>query len=208
MMKISKIEKSKHRQERVLVYTEEGDLLRVTGAELLRFNLYSGMDLSDELVVELQKAARQSENRQRAARIASSRMLSRQEMQERLTKKGASEEEAAELTDWLTELGAVDDAVYAGTVARHYAAMGYGAEKVRQELHRRGIPRELWEAALAELPPAEESIEQYIRSKWRGDFFDRAAVKKLSDALLRRGFAWKEIRPVLNRLGEEIEEDE
>lgn len=207
-MKISKIETSKHKQERVLVYTEEGDLLRVTGAELLRFNLYSGMDLSDELVVKLKEAARQSENRQRAARIASSRMLSRQELQQRLTKKGATAEEAGELTDWLTELGALDDAAYAGTVARHYGAMGYGAEKVRQELHRRGVPRELWEAALAELPPAEESIEQYIRSKWRGDFSDRAAVKKLSDALLRRGFAWKEIRPVLNRLGEEIEDDE
>ena len=38
-LKISKIETSKHKQERVLVYTEEGDLLRVTGAELLRFNL-------------------------------------------------------------------------------------------------------------------------------------------------------------------------
>lgn len=192
----------------MLVYTEEGELLRVTGAELLRFNLYSGMDLSDELVVKLKEAARQSENRQRAARMASGRMLSRQEMRERLTKKGATEEEAAELTDWLTELGAVDDAAYAGTIARHYGAMGYGAEKVRQELYRRGIPRELWESALAELPPAAEAIEQYIRSKGHFDAADRKAVKKLSDALARRGFSWNEIRPVLNRLGEEIEEDE
>ena len=31
-------------------------------------------------------------------------------------------------------------------------------------------------------------------------------LKKLSDALLRRGFSWSDIRPALNRLGEEIDE--
>ena len=35
-MRIDRIEKSKHKQERVLVFLEGGDLLRITGAELLR----------------------------------------------------------------------------------------------------------------------------------------------------------------------------
>ena len=51
-MRIERIEKSKHKQERVLVFLEGGDLLRITGAELLRFGLYKGMDLPPELVVE------------------------------------------------------------------------------------------------------------------------------------------------------------
>ena len=62
-MRIERIERSKHRQERVLVYLEGGDLLRVTGAELLRFGLYKGMDVSPELVVELQTAARRGGSR-------------------------------------------------------------------------------------------------------------------------------------------------
>ena len=66
-MRIERIEKSKHKQERVLVFLEGGDLLRITGAELLRFGLYKGMDLSPALVVELQaKAIRTSS----AARFA------------------------------------------------------------------------------------------------------------------------------------------
>ena len=36
---------------------------------------------------------------------------------------------------------------------------------------------------------------------------DRAACKRLSDALLRRGFSWQDIRPALSRLGEELPED-
>ena len=36
-MKVERIERSKHKQERVLVYLEGGNLLRSTERELLRF---------------------------------------------------------------------------------------------------------------------------------------------------------------------------
>ena len=157
-MRVERIEKSKHKQERVLVFLEGGDLLRITGAELLRFGLYKGMDLPPALVVELQAAAQKSELKQTAARMASGQMLSKKEGRRRLTKKGATEQEAEETADWLESLGAVDDAGYAGVSVRHYGAMGYGAGRVRQELHRRGVPKELWNAALEQLPPPEEAI--------------------------------------------------
>ncbi len=51
-MKIVRIEASKHVQERVLVYLEEGDPLRITRNELLQFGLYRGMDLPPEVVVQ------------------------------------------------------------------------------------------------------------------------------------------------------------
>ena len=208
-MRIVKIEKSKHKRQRVLVYLEEGDLLRVTESELAQFGLYSGMDLTAELVVQLQEAARRSETKLRAAHMSSSRMLSKKELTDRLRRKGAEPEEAAAAAERMEELGAVNDAVYAGVVVRHYAAMGYGRGRVEQELFRRGIPRELWEEALTELPEASDAIRRFLRSKLKGRVPDRAETKKLSDALLRRGFSWSEIRPVLNELGEmDIESDE
>ena len=161
-MRIERIEKSKHKQERVLVFLEGGDLLRITGAELLRFGLYKGMDLSPALVVELQAAAQQSQLKQTAARMASGRMLSKKEVQHRLTKKGATEEQAADTADWLETLGAVDDEGYAGVIVRHYGAMGYGPGRVKQELHRRGVPRELWDEALAQLPPAADAVRKVV----------------------------------------------
>ena len=205
-MRIERIERSKHRQERVLVYLEGGDLLRVTGAELLRFGLYKGMDLTPELVVELQAAAQKSQLKQTAARMASGRMLSKKEVQRRLTKKGADEEEAAEMADWLESLGAVDDAGYAGAVARHYGAMGYGAGRVRQELMRRGVPRELWDEALAQLPRAGEAIRRVLDAKLRGRAMTPEESRRLAAALQRRGFSWNDIRPVLNEWGQEIDE--
>ncbi len=206
-MRIERIEKSKHKQERVLVFLEGGDLLRITGAELLRFGLYKGMDLSPALVVELQAAAQQSQLKQTAARMASGRMLSKKEVQRRLTKKGATEEQAADTADWLETLGAVDDEGYAGVIVRHYGAMGYGPGRVKQELHRRGVPRELWDEALAQLPSAGDAIRALVRAKLRGRAPDDDTSRRLAAYLQRRGFSWNDIRPVLNELGQDIDEE-
>lgn len=205
-MKITRIENSKHVQERVLVFLEEGDPLRITGHELLQFGLYPGMDLSPQLVVQLQAAGQRSESRVKAAQLASGRMLSRKELTDKLSRKGIDPDTAEETADWLESLGAVDDAAYAGVIARHYAASGYGPGRVRQELQKRGISRELWDDALSQLPDSANAIDRFLQKKLSGRTPDRALLKKLSDALLRRGFSWSDIRPALNRLGEEIDE--
>ena len=205
-MRITRIENSKHVQERVLVFLEEGDPLRITGHELLQFGLYPGMDLSPQLVVQLQAAGQRSESRVKAARLASGRMMSRKELTGKLSRKGIDPDTVEETADWLESLGAVDDAAYAGVIARHYAASGYGPGRVRQELQKRGVSRELWDDALSQLPDSADAIDRFLQKKLSGRTPDRATLKKLSDALLRRGFSWSDIRPALNRLGEEIGE--
>lgn len=205
-MKIKRIEASKYVQERVLVYPEEGDPLRITRAELLQFGLHQGMDLPPELVVELEESGKRSSLRAKGAQLASGRMLSKKELQEKLVRKGAEEEEAQDIALWLEELGAVDERAYAGILVRHYAAAHYGKKRIVQELQRRGIPRELMEEALVQLPQPCEAIEGYIAAKYKGRSLDFDERRKLGNALLRRGFDWHDIRPVLNALGEEIEE--
>ena len=205
-MKIKRIEASKYVQERVLVYPEEGDPLRITRAELLQFGLHQGMDLPPELVVELEESGKRSSLRAKGAQLASGRMLSKKELREKLVRKGAGEEEAQDIALWLEELGAVDERAYAGILVRHYAAAHYGKKRIVQELQRRGIPRELMEEALVQLPQPCEAIEGYIAAKYKGRSLDFDERRKLGNALLRRGFDWHDIRPVLNTLGEEIEE--
>lgn len=205
-MRIVRLENSKHRQERVLVHLEDGGILRITGAELLQFGLYQGLDLPPETLDALREAARRSDTKRRGASMASGRMLSKKELTDRLTKKGASPEDAADTADWLEGLGAVNDAAYAGVIVRHYAAMGYGPQRVRQELRRRGVPRELWDQALEQLPPSGEAIRKFLRTKLRGRPPTPEDSRRLAAALQRRGFAWQDIRPALCELGQEIDE--
>lgn len=206
MTRIERIQPSLHKKDRVLVYLTGGDLLRITPEELLRFGLRPGQELTEDVLEELRRAAARSQTRQRAAELAAGRMLSRKELSDRLVKKGADPQEAQETAQWLADLGAVDDAAYAGVIARHYAAMGYGPGRVRQELQRRGVPRDLWEDALAQLPDPEEAIDRFLASKLRGKTPDRATLQRLSAALQRRGFQWQDIRPALARLDRDMEE--
>ena len=175
-MRIDRIEPSRRRKDRVLVFLEGGDLLRVTEQALLVFGLRPGLELPEQLLAQVEQSAKRSEMKARGARLTGSRMLSKKQVMEHLTRKGGDRELAEDTAQWLEELGA-------------------------------GIPQELWDDALALLPEGEEAIERFIRSKCKGKPLDRETQRKLAAALQRRGFSWQEIRPVLNRLGEEMAEE-
>ena len=205
-MRVERIERSKHKQERVLVYLEGGDLLRITESELLRFGLSIGLDIDDGTVVELQQSGARSETCVRAANMISARPLSRRELVKRLREKGTLESDAEAAADWLEEIGALNDADYASMLVQHYGGMGYGEAKIRDELYRRGVGRELWEDALAASPDAQETIARVIAQKTKGRALDEKGRKRLSDMLLRRGFAWRDVRAALAAYGENATE--
>ena len=188
------------------MYLEGGDLLRITESELLRFGLSIGLDIDDGTVVELQQSGARSETRVRAANMISARPLSRRELVKRLREKGALESDAEAAADWLEEIGALNDADYASMLVRHYGGMGYGEAKIRDELYRRGVGRELWEDALAASPDAQETIARVITQKTKGRALDEKGRKRLSDMLLRRGFAWRDVRAALAAYGENATE--
>ena len=144
--------------------------------------------------------------KKRALSLLEKRDYSRKMLLDKLTEKGASEPEAAEICDWLCELGVVDDARYAALTVRHYAAKGYGERRIRDELFRRGVPRELWDEALAQLPETDDAAYRLLCQKLRGWDGDPAGLQRAQGALLRRGFSWDDIRAALERFRSENED--
>ena len=69
------------------------------------------------------------------------------------------------------------------------------------------MPRDLWDAALEEARPPEEGVDAFLRSRLKGRDPDARELKRVSDALARRGYRWNEIREGLRRYGAEIEEE-
>ena len=57
-MRIDRIEPSRRRKDRVLVFLEGGDLLRVTEQELLVFGLRPGLELPEQLLAQVEQSAR------------------------------------------------------------------------------------------------------------------------------------------------------
>lgn len=206
-MKIQRIEASKHKRGRVLVFLEGGTLLKITEQELLDFGLRSGDELDAETLEKLKKAAGVSDVKAAAADLIGKRAMSRRDLERKLQDKGATEAEARYASEWLEAIGAIDDAAYAAALVRHCAGLGYGPARIRDKLYEKGVPRELWEAAMEEAPDNESQIERFLESRLRGRTPDEKEKKRLCDALLRRGYPWSDIKPVMNRLTQDYFKD-
>ncbi len=206
-MRVESLKPSQRKKGRFLLTLENGTLLRVTEEELLRFRLREGIELDNETLEALQKSARTSSTKAQAVNMIASRPLSKKELQKRLQRKGSDEEDARTAVEWLEDMGAVNDGAYAASLVRHYSGRGYGAGRIREELHRRGVPRELWDAALEECIDSAETLDALIRKKCKGSLDDPREKKRICDALMRRGFSWSEVRAALSRYTEILEDD-
>ena len=228
-MKIEKLEPSQHKEGRWLVWMDDSSLIRVGEGDVVSLGLYAGKELSDDEADALVAAENRSKLMERAVELLSLRPMSRRELLDKLCarprarrgkypyekmddepdpellqdQRKAVREQAEGVADRLTELGLLNDEEYAHMVVRHYAAKGYGPRKIRDELYRRGVPREFWEDAMDEREPDENQIDKLARQKLRGAEPTRENLKKVSDYLARRGYGWEEISAALERLREE-----
>ena len=138
----------------------------------------------------------------RALRLLERRDYSKAELAAKLAEKGEEPEAAEQAAKRMAELGFVNDENYAGMVVRHYAAKGCGRQRIREELRRRRVPRELWDAALEELPDQTETLYRLLETRLRGKAPEGEELRRACAYLVRRGFAWDEVREAAARLSE------
>ena len=206
-MQVERVEPSRHKKGRILVFLDDGACLKITEQELLDFGLRPGDELDEDTLRRLKEAAGVSNTRAAAADLIGKRAMSRRDLERKLQEKGANEAEARYAAEWLEAIGALNDAEYAAALARHYSGRGYGPARVREKLYEKGSPRELWEDALEQIPENDGQIDAFLAGKLRGREPDEKEKRRLTNALLRRGYSWGDIKAAWTRLGEETEEE-
>lgn len=206
-MIIQELKPSKRVQGRWLAVLEDGCILRVGENEVIDFALYEGKELTVDEAEALQNAARRSGLKEKTIELLARKPMSRHEMELKLRSWEAGEEETAAICDRMEELGFLNDAEYALRVVRHYSGKGYGERKLKDELYRRGVPREYWANALRQAQSSAQALDAFIAKKLAGKEPDRKELKKVSDALARRGFSWSEIDEAIRRYGVRGEDD-
>jgi len=147
------------------------------------------------------------DTKKRALKILGNRNFSEAEMTKRLTSKGETQENAEQAVAWLVELGYINDNDYSTLIVRHYCAKGYGQARIKDELYKRGIPRDLWDDCLAELDSEEmhDAAYDFLHKKLRGSD-DKEDLRRASDALVRRGYSYDEARSAVNKYLEKSQE--
>ncbi len=194
MTRVDRVEPSKHVKGRYLVFLDSGTLIKAGEQELLDFGLRPGLVLEGEELNRLLTSSQDTAAKARAAKMIGARPLSKQELMDRLVSKGEGASSAQKAADWLEDLGAVNDVEYAKTIVRHYDRMGYGPQKIRDELFRRKVPKDCWDEAMQEARPQREVVAEFLVSKFRYREITDKELQRQTNALRRRGFSWDAIR--------------
>lgn len=208
-MVIQELKPSQRVQGRWLAMLEDGSILRVGQQEIADFALYAGRELTEEEAAALTAGLRSRQMRERALELLSRKPQSRRELTRKLNEWGAGPEEADAVCDRMEELGYLNESAYAARIVEVYSARGFGEKKLRDELDRRGVPREEWDEALARVEDSTQAIDDFLQKKLTGWTGDRKQLQKVTAALARRGFSWSDIRDALARYetGIDIEYD-
>ncbi len=160
--------------------------------------LSEGMELSRELWEEISALSDLRAARESAFRSLAHADFSEAGLARRLREKGVRPEDAERAVQELAEKGYLSDRDFAARMVRAYRdERCFGPRRVREELYRRGVPRELIDELLE---GSEYNIDGYCEKKFRSLPRDEKGRRKASAALQRAGYGYEEIRGALARL--------
>ena len=186
---------------------ENGATMRLYRQTVEDYGLFPGLELSQEQMEQLRIEVGKMSAKMRAVRIVAASSVSKEELQQRLIRKGEDPAQAEEAVNWMSELKLVDDRQMAQQLVGRCIARGYGIAKAKQLLYEKRVPKEYWQEALEDYPDQRDHILQFLRSKLGPDADERVR-KRTIDALLRRGHSYSEIRSAMRQLDfDEFPED-
>lgn len=197
-MRIESIKQGKRDKQKLVIRTECGSFISALLDDA--YKLKVGDEISCETAAELERKYNKHKVKKSAARSLAHHSMSKSDLSKKLKMRGFSQEESEQTADWFEEKGLVDDEKYARATAEYYKTRGYGAARIREELRRRGIDRELSDEMIGSLGSSESELHALIKKKLRGDELDADNKRKLVAFLVRRGFGFDEIRAAMNQL--------
>ncbi|MDD5953914.1 MAG: RecX family transcriptional regulator [Firmicutes bacterium] len=198
-MRIDRLNTTPDRAGRYALYLSDGSVMRLYRQTVEDFALYSGRELTDEELSSLREAAGRMSAKMRAVRIVSASGVTKRDLEERLVHKGENPEQAKEAVQWMSDLNLLDDSRIAEQVVQRCISRGYGLARAKQALYEKKVPRQYWDAVLADYPDQMDNIMTFL-SERLGEAYEQRELKRAIDALMRRGHSYAVIRKALTQL--------
>ena len=199
MMRIEFLSAGPDRAGRYTVKFSDGTSLKLYRQTVEDFGLYNGQEFSEEEISALLTTAGRMSAKMRAVRTVAASSVSKAELERRLIYKGEDPNHAREAVTWMQQMHLLDDLETARQIVNRCISKGYGKARAKQALYEKRIPKAYWDEVLAEYPEQTEWLEKFLVSKLGGSR-DQKDVRKATEALLRRGFTYSQVRETLNRL--------
>lgn len=206
MAVITKINVPKKSPHKRAVYLDEKWAFNVTEKIVERCKLVVGMTVSAEEVEKIKGMQGQQKVVDKALAILSKRLHSRAELEKKLVKAEYSAEQVASAIETVTRLGYLDDLRFAKAKATGAAEFRkYGKRRAGMELVKAGVERETARKAIEAVYEVRDSekVARELAAKKAPSLMKLGklvAQRRLTGMLLRRGFSFDEIKPVIQEV--------
>lgn len=209
--KITAIAAQAHDTQRVNIFVDGEFAIGISLATLAAEQLFVGFQLDEAGWARLEAAAQAEKAMSAALRLLDVRPRAAAELRLRLRRKDYPPEVIDAAIARLVELGLVDDAAFSRyLIENRQTFRPRGRLAIRDELRRKGVEREVIDAAFdeqSEEPEVEQERALEVARKAVGRYAgapDRITFqRRLGGYLQRRGFTFATIRPILDILWSE-----
>ena len=207
-MRIDFIASQPDRAGRHKVRFDDGTEMRLYRQTVEDFSLYTGLEMDMAAYARLQAAAGEMSAKMRAVRIVSASSVSQKDLEQRLIRKGETPEDARFAVLWMSDLDLLDDRKTAEQIVQRCISKGYGVHRAKQALYERRIPKQYWDEVLENYPDQNDEIVAFLRNRLDPQS-DARQIRKVIDALIRKGHNYSDIRHGLQQLsmGEDLPEE-
>ncbi len=198
-MRIKSLASAPDHGNRYRLVFEDDSVMRLYRQTIEDFGLYPGLELSDEELGNLKIAAGQMSAKMRAVRIVAASSVSKGDLERRLVRKGEDPAQAKAAVAWMSDMSLLDDRSMAQQIVARCISKGYGRARAKQVLYEKRIPREFWDDALKDYPEQLDKIMDFLESHLPDDATEKD-VKRVIDALVRRGHSYGTIRRAMQEM--------
>lgn len=195
---------------RISIFFDDEFAFSVDEETFVRYQLKVGQRYSEQEYEQLYRETQYMRAKEKAFVLLSAKSYTRKMLSERL-QRDFDEDSVQEVLDRLEELGLLNDADYALCCAKDLVGLKhYSLSRVRQELAHRGISQNEIEDTLTSFEEYDESqaIRAILEKKYSTGLQNEKGRRKAFNALLRLGYDMGDIRCEMEKLLEDLPEEE
>ncbi len=201
--RVTKIESQKKDKNRVSIYLDGQFAFGISIDVMMLFGLASGDSLSPEDVEKILKSESAHAAKAKAMSLIAYRPRSVFEIRAKLREKQFSEDAVQKALKDLVRVGLLNDRQFAGSFVRtRLVQKPCGSRLLKQQLRQKGIDEQIIDSVIheefAEIEESEMVYKLAEKQKRKPGEDKRKAARRLSGFLLRRGFSWDAVKPVID----------
>lgn len=210
-MKITKIEEQKRNKDRVSIYVDDNYLFGINKEVVYTTGLKVGKEITEEYLNEVvRKEEKLRANNYAINLISMGGLKTESEIYKKMINKEFNEDDINDAINLLKEYKYIDDEAYSEWFVKDKVSInGYGINKIKNQLYKKGVSSEIINKCIEEFVDEDMQFELALevgRKKMTNIRTDDFSViyRRVSSFLQGRGFSFDVIKKVMNELKKEF----